>query len=115
MYKFTLALISSFLFISLSYGSSLFDLAEYGQKGPHKKPFYKSEAFKGVSLAFDKDEVLPEHKVPFDALLVCITGKARYFSGNKSIVMKEGSFHKIKKGAIHKIISIEKSQFILIR
>ena len=109
----TLAL--TVLISSASHGGTLFDLAEYDQKGPHQKIFYKSAAFKGVSLAFDKNEILPEHKVPFDALLVCVKGEARYFTGKKSFVMKVGSFHKIEKGALHKIIANEKSQFILIR
>ncbi|MCK5883709.1 MAG: hypothetical protein KAG61_08475 [Bacteriovoracaceae bacterium] len=115
MFYKLLALALTIMISSVSHGSTLFDLADYGKAGPQKKVFYKSDAFKGVSLTFDKNEVLPEHKVPFDALLVCIKGEAQYFSGKKVIVMKEGSFHKIEKGALHKIIANKKSQFILIR
>ncbi len=113
-YKFlTLGIV--FLISAASQGGTLFDLAKYDQKGAHKKIFYKSAAFKGVSLALDKSEILPEHKVPFDALLVCVKGEARYFTGKKSFVMKAGSYHKIEKGTLHKIIATKKSQFILMR
>lgn len=86
-----------------------------GNKKLDKKVFFKQPSFKVISITLEKGEILPQHTVGFDALLICLSGKAKYFKADKEITMQQHDYHPIKKGVSHKIIAEEDTQFILIR
>lgn len=97
------------------HAKNITELQSFNTPKPDKKLFYKNSSFKAVSISLDKNEILPEHKVPFQALLLCTKGTAKYFSGTKEITLKNGDYYSIKKDSMHKIVATSNAQFLLIR
>jgi len=71
---------------------------------------------KVISMQIAKGEQLKEHLTKIPALLVCVSGKAKFENekGNK-ITLQSGDYVNIEPNVKHWVDAIEESNFLLIK
>ena len=50
--------------------------------------------------------VVPEHSHPHEQMGICLKGKAEFISGDKKVIVDEGTFYWIKPGEKHSVVSL---------
>ena len=75
------------------------------------------EHVKFVLLSFDKDQELPEHAAPGDAMVFCLEGEGIIGQGGQEYHIHEGENFRFMKGGSHyvKAVSRYKMALVLIR
>ncbi len=93
---------------------SLKNLINYQSKSIVSKVIVSKKNGNITLFAFDEDEGLSEHTVPFDALVYCIEGKAQVNISNKINTVQEGDIIIMPANKCHSIKAITKFKMLLI-
>ncbi len=59
-------------------------------------------------------DLVPWHSHEADELFIVIKGSIEIFIENKSFILSENDVFKVPKGALHKVVALEKSNVLLI-
>lgn len=85
-------------------------------KGVSALSLFKGEKGITTALQIKANQTLKEHTTPTPALLVCVSGEAKYFDENKTEkTLQSGSYVMIAPNVKHWIEAATDSQFLLIK
>lgn len=92
----------------------LIDLVSYQEGSVVSREIISKKTATCTLFAFDKDQGLSEHTVPFDAIALCLEGEAMVTVSGKSIPLKEGEMVIMPARKPHALKALEKFKMLLI-
>jgi len=93
---------------------NLSDLVKYQENAVVSSEILKKDAGTVTVFAFDKDQGLSEHTVPFDALVNIIDGRAEVSISGKLFTVKEGEMIVMPANKPHSLKAMEKFKMLLV-
>lgn len=100
--------------MNLNESNKISDLIEYQKDSVVSKTLIKKEKGTITIFAFDKEQGLSEHTVPFDALVQVVEGKADILLNGKSNIVSEGEMIIMPANVPHALKAIEKFKMMLV-
>lgn len=100
--------------MNLNESNKISDLIEYQKDSVVSKTLIKKEKGTITIFAFDKEQGLSEHTVPFDALVQVIDGKADILLNGKSNIVSKGEMIIMPANVPHALKAIEKFKMMLV-
>lgn len=85
------------------------------QKPIATEMLFQANEGKAIALKILENETLKEHITKIPALLVCISGEAKYVEENRTLLLAPGSLVKIPENVLHRIEALAASTFLLIK
>lgn len=100
--------------MNLNESNKISDLVQYQKDSVVSKTLIKKEKGTITIFAFDKEQGLSEHTVPFDALVQVIDGKADILLNGKSNIVSKGEMIIMPANVPHALKAIEKFKMMLV-
>ena len=100
--------------MNLSEIKKLVELVDYQEGVVASRTVIGKEVGTVTVFAFDKEQGLSEHMVPFDALVFVVEGEARIKISGKEYNLKGGEMIIMPAGEPHSLKAIEKFKMLLV-
>lgn len=90
-------------------------LINYNSTCFERKVLWEEDENKIMLVAMEKNQEMPEHFSPIDAVIYVLKGKVEFIIENVEYTVKEEEMLIIPAKTAHKVIAKDKSKFIICR
>lgn len=90
-------------------------LINYNPTSFERKVLWEEDESKILLIALEKNQELPEHFSPIDAMIYVLKGKVVFHVEKEEYTLKEEEMFLIPAKTPHKVVAKEKSKFIVCR
>ncbi|KYK22296.1 cupin [Thermoplasmatales archaeon SM1-50] len=97
-----------------SQACKLIDLAEYQKDSVVSRIILNKESGTITLFAFDEDQCLSEHTVPFDAFVQILDGEAEITISGKTLLMEKGEMVIMPANKPHAVKAVKRFKMMLI-
>lgn len=93
---------------------SLKNKIEYQTASIVSKSLIKNKNGSITLFAFDKDQMISEHKAPYEVLIHILDGECKLFTNGDEILLKEGNYFIIKENITHSLYAVSPFKMLLV-
>jgi quercetin dioxygenase-like cupin family protein len=90
-------------------------LINFNSANYEKKILWEEDESKIIIVALEKEQEIPEHFSPIDAVAFVLKGKIDFIIENENYTVKDGEMIIIPAKTSHKVVGKDKSKFIICR
>ena len=91
------------------------NLIDYNSSCFERKVLWEEDENKIMLVALEKNQKMPEHFSPIDAIIFVLKGKIEFLIEDKEYTVKESEMFIIPAKTPHKVMGKEKSKFLVCR
>ena len=91
------------------------DLINYNPTSFERKVLWEEDDSKILLIALEKNQEMPEHFSPIDAMIYILKGKVVFYVEQEEYTLREKEMLLIPAKTPHRVVAQEKSKFIVCR